>query len=269
MTEIHSTAIVGAGATIADGVRIGPFCVVGPEVTIEAGAHLISHVVVDGRTRIGADATLFPFCTIGMAPQDLKYRGEPTSCEIGARTQVREHATVHRGTVTGISRTSVGTDCLLMGTVHVAHDCEIGNGVVLANNVVMGGHVTIGDNAIIGGQSAILQFVRIGRGAMIGGVTGVGGDVIPFGEVFGNRGQLCGLNLIGLKRRGLGHADIHMLRAAFRMLFHGPGLFAERLLAVRERHGAERLVSEVLQFIDAPSKRGLIHASVPDEAEAG
>ncbi|MBV9118329.1 MAG: acyl-ACP--UDP-N-acetylglucosamine O-acyltransferase, partial [Acetobacteraceae bacterium] len=172
-TEIHPTALVARGAELGLGVRVGPFCTVGPHVVIEDGVRLVSHVVVDGHTRIGRDTALYPFCTVGLEPQDTKYRGEPTRCEIGARTQVREHCTIHRGTVTGTGVTKVGAGCLLMAVVHVAHDCDIGDGVVIANNVVMGGHVSIGANAVIGGSAAIHQFVRIGRGAIVGGVSGV------------------------------------------------------------------------------------------------
>jgi UDP-N-acetylglucosamine acyltransferase len=222
----------------------------------------MSHVVVDGDTRIGDDAVLYPFCTVGLAPQDLKYRGEPTRTEIGPRTQIREHCTIHRGTVTGTGITRVGADCLLMAVVHVAHDCSLGNGVIVANNVVMGGHVTIGDNAVIGGAAALHQFVRIGRAAMIGGVSGVEADVIPFGSVIGNRARLAGLNIIGLKRRGYDRAAIAGLRHAFRALFRHSGVFADRLAQVREQHAQEPLVSEVLEFIDAPSHRGLIRAAV-------
>jgi UDP-N-acetylglucosamine acyltransferase len=262
LSAIHATAIVAPGATIADGVRIGPFCRVGPEAVIEAGAELISHVVVDGITRIGAGAVIYPFCTVGMAPQDLKYRGEPTRTEIGARSQLREHVTVHRGTVTGNGVTRVGEECLLMAVVHVAHDCTLGNGVVVANNVVMGGHVTIGDNAVIGGAAAIHQFVRIGRAAMIGGVSGVEADVIPFGSVIGNRARLAGLNVIGLRRRGFDRAQIHALRAAFRLMFRGRGVFADRVEQVRAEFAGDVLVEEILRFVDAPSKRGLIHAAI-------
>ena len=159
-------------------------------------------MVVEGQTSIGEGAVVFPFCSVGFAPQDLKYRGEPTRTEIGPRTQLREHCTVHRGTVTGSGITRIGADCLIMAVVHVAHDCDVGDGVIIANNVVMGGHVTIGAHSVIGGSAAIHQFVRIGRGAMVGGVSGVEADVIPFGSVLGNRARLAGLNAIGLKRRG-------------------------------------------------------------------
>ena len=266
-TVIHSTAIVEPGARIGAGVQIGPWCYVGAEVEIGDGARLMSHVVVDGVTAIGEGVVLFPFCTVGMAPQDLKYNGEPTRCEIGARTQVREHCSIHRGTVTGTGVTKVGADCLLMAVVHIAHDCDIGDGVVIANNVVMGGHVTIGERAVIGGSAALHQFVRIGRGAMVGGVSGVEADVIPFGSVIGNRARLAGINIIGLRRRGADRASVHAVRAAVRALFSGAGVFAERLEFVRSVHGAHPLVAELLQFVDAPSKRGLIRAGLAAEEQ--
>ncbi len=256
------------GAEVAADATIGPWCHIGPDAVIESGATLISNVVVDGHTRIGAGAVLYPFCTVGMAPQDLKYRGEPTRCEIGPRTQIREHCTVHRGTVTGTGITKVGADCLLMAVVHVAHDCALGDGVIIANNVVMGGHVEIGDNAVIGGAAALHQFVRIGRAAMVGGVAGVEADVVPFGMVIGNRARLSGLNVIGLRRRGVDKAGLHTIRAAFRGLFAGDGVFAQRLEAVRAEYGTEPLVAEMLAFIDAPSRRGLIRAALTAEDEA-
>ncbi len=259
-TIVHSTAIVARGAELGNGVRIGPYCTVGPDVVIEDRAELMSHVVVDGHARIGPDVVLYPFCTVGLAPQDLKYAGQPTRCEIGARTQVREHCTIHRGTVTGKGITRVGSDCLLMAVAHVAHDCTLGDHVIIANNAVMGGHVSIADHAVIGGAAAIHQFVRIGRAAMIGGVSGVEADVIPFGSVIGNRARLAGLNVIGLKRRGFDKAQVQLLHGAFRDLFRRDGVFAQQLAAVRARYGGEALIDEVLAFIDAPSHRGLIRA---------
>jgi UDP-N-acetylglucosamine acyltransferase len=259
-TSIHPTAIVAHGAELGAGVEIGPFCTVGSNVVIEAGARLVSHVVVEGHTRIGEGAQLFPFCTIGLAPQDLKYRDEPTRCEIGARSLVREHCTIHRGTATGAGVTRVGADCMLMAVVHVAHDCQIGANVIIANNAVMGGHVSIGDHAVVGGAAAIHQFVRIGRAAMIGGVSGVEADVIPFGSVIGNRARLAALNVIGLRRRGFDKAAIHRLHVAFRALYGRHGVFAQRLEATRARFGSDPLVAEILAFIDAPSHRGLIRA---------
>lgn len=258
MTQIHPTAIVAPGAQLGHGVEIGPFCTVGPDVELGDGARLVSHVVVEGHTSIGAGAQLFPFCTVGMAPQDLKYKGEPTRTEVGARTLVREHVTIHRGTATGRGLTSVGADCMLMAVTHVAHDCNLGNAVIVANNVVMGGHVAIGDNAVIGGSAAIHQFVRIGRAAMIGGVTGVEADVVPFGVVLGNRARLASINVIGMRRRGFDAATIRSVRGAYRELFWGEGVFAERVEAVRSRLAGDALIDEVLAFIDAPSRRGLV-----------
>ncbi|HEY1935185.1 MAG TPA: acyl-ACP--UDP-N-acetylglucosamine O-acyltransferase [Acetobacteraceae bacterium] len=259
-TQIHPTAIVERGAVLGTNVRIGPFCTVGSDVVIDDGAELVSHVVADGHTRIGPDVVLYPFVTVGMAPQDLKYKGEPTRCEIGARTQIREHCTIHRGTVTGRGITCVGSDCLIMAVAHVAHDCSLGDHVIVANNAVMGGHVSIADHAVIGGAAAIHQFVRIGRAAMIGGVSGVEADVIPFGSVIGNRARLAGLNVIGLKRRGFDKAQIQRLHTAFRTLFRHEGLFAQRLSETRARYGEDPLIAEILAFIDAPSHRGLIRA---------
>jgi UDP-N-acetylglucosamine acyltransferase len=258
--SIHPSAIVSPKAELGEGVRIGPYCTVGPDVVIEDGAELVSHVVVDGHTRIGPGVALYPFCTVGLPPQDLKYKGEPTRCEIGARTQIREHCTIHRGTVTGKGITRIGSDCMLMAVAHVAHDCTLGSHVLVANNVVMGGHVSIADHAVIGGSAAIHQFVRIGRAAMIGGVSGVEADVIPFGSVIGNRARLAGLNVIGLKRRGFEKPQILRLHTAFRCLFNDAGVFAQRLEETRHRFGEDPLIAEILAFIDTPSHRGLIRA---------
>lgn len=261
MTFIHPAAIVEDGARLGQGVQIGPWCHVGPNVVLEDGVRLHSHVVVDGHTRVGAEAILYPYASVGLPPQDLKYKGEPTRCEIGAGSQIREHCTIHRGTATGTGITRIGQKCLLMAVVHVAHDCALGNGVIIANNVVMGGHVTIDDNAVIGGSAAIHQFVRIGHGAMVGGVSGVEADVIPYGLVMGNRARLAGLNIVGLRRRGLDPAAIRRMRAAFRLLFSHEGVFAARLAEVRSRYSEDAMVAEILGFIDAPSKRGLIRRS--------
>ncbi len=264
---IHPTAVVDPGARLGARVEVGPLCHVGANVELGDDVRLVSHVVVDGDTRVGEGAVLYPFCTVGLAPQDLKYKGEPTRCEIGARTQVREHCTIHRGTMTGTGLTKVGAGCLLMAVVHVAHDCDIGDGVVIANNVVMGGHVTIGANAVIGGAAAIHQFVRIGRGAMVGGVSGVEADVIPFGSVIGNRARLAGLNVIGLRRRGVDRAQLLLLRAAVRELFWGEGVLADRMEAVRAQYGDDPLVAEVLDFAATSSKRGLIRAGAENDEQ--
>ncbi|WP_408835258.1 acyl-ACP--UDP-N-acetylglucosamine O-acyltransferase [Acidocella sp.] len=256
-TEIHPTSIIAPGAELGQGVKIGPFCTVGAQVVLEDGAELVSHVAIEGRTRLGAGAKIFPFSTIGLAPQDLKYKGEDTETVIGARTQIREHASIHRGTVTGTGITRIGADCLLMATVHVAHDCILGDGCIISNNVALGGHVELGARAIIGGNAALLQFVRVGSGAMVGGLTGVTRDVIPYARVFGTRAELLGLNLIGLKRRGLDKAQLHAVNNAYKFLFTGPGVFAERVVSLSA--GAEDpYIRDMLDFIATPSKHGIL-----------
>ncbi|MCQ8277367.1 acyl-ACP--UDP-N-acetylglucosamine O-acyltransferase [Acetobacteraceae bacterium KSS8] len=269
--RIHPSAIVSPGARIAGNVTIGPFCTVGPDVSIGEGSTLVSHVVVDGHTEIGTGATLYPFCTIGLAPQDLKYRGEPTRCTVGARTVIRENVTIHRGTATGGGLTRVGSDCLIMANAHVAHDCLLGDRVIIVNNVVMGGHVVIDDDARVMGSAALHQFVRIGRAAMVGGVCGVESDVIPYGSVLGNRARLVGLHWIWLRRNGVGAEEMHRLRRAFRTLYPrqttGIPVFEERLAAVRAEYGADPRVAEILAFIDQPSKRGLVRIATRGGSE--
>ena len=258
--HIHPAAIVAPGARVAPDAAIGPWCSVGPDVVVESGARLVSHVAVDGHTVIGQDAVLYPFCSVGLPPQDMKYRGEPTRRSSARAPRYASIAPSIAARSPAPASRVVGADCLLMAVVHVAHDCALGNGVIVANNVVMGGHVTIGDNAVIGGASALHQFVRIGRGAMVGGVSGVEADVVPFATVLGNRAYLSGLNLIGLKRRGVDRAGLHRLRTAFRTLFVGDAsgeIFAERLSRVRAA-AEDPLVLELLEFIEAPSRRGLI-----------
>jgi UDP-N-acetylglucosamine acyltransferase len=258
---IHPSAIVAPGARIGAGVTIGPFCTVGPDAVIEDGASLLSHVVVDGHATIGAGARIFPFATIGLPPQDLKYKGEPTRVEIGPRCQIREHVTVHRGTPGGGGLTRIGADCMLMCVVHIAHDCILGDRTIVANNVMFGGHIHVGEQVFIGGGSAIHQFVRIGRHAAIGGMSGVEGDVIPYGLVMGNRARLAGLNLVGLKRRGFTRAQIHALRGAFRLLFRAEGTLDDRMDEAAVRFATEPLVGEILGFMRADSKRPLCRAA--------
>jgi len=256
-TQIHPTAIIEPGAQLGQGVKIGPFCTVGRDVVLEDGTELVSHVAIEGRTRVGAGGKIFPFCTIGLAPQDLKYKGEDTETVIGPRTQIREHASIHRGTVTGTGITRIGADCLLMATVHVAHDCVIGDGVIISNNVALGGHVELGERAIIGGNAALLQFVRVGTGAMVGGLTGVTRDVIPYARVFGTRAELLGLNLIGLKRRGLEKAQLHSVNNAYKFLFTGPGVFADRVAELSGQTD-DPYIKEMLEFIATPSRHGIL-----------
>jgi UDP-N-acetylglucosamine acyltransferase len=255
MAEIHPTAAVAPGAVIGEGCRIGPGCVIGPDVVLEDNVTLIAHVVVDGHTRIGAGVRVFPFVTLGMAPQDLKYRDEPTRCEIGAGTLVREGVTVHRASVGGDGVTVVGAKCMLMATAHVAHDCVLGEGVILANNVMLGGHVKVGAGAFIGGGAAVHQTVRVGRLAMVSGMSGITNDIPPFGYVFGQPARLVGFNRIGLLRRGASRDQLRTLRTANNLLFKETGEFATRLLVVEERFGTDPLVQELLAFIRDPTRR--------------
>lgn len=268
---IHPSAIVEPGARIAAGCRIGPWCMIGPDAVLEEGVVLTSNVVIEGHARIGAGVQVSPFATIGLAPQDLKYKGQPTGVEIGPRTLIREHATIHRGSVGGAGMTRVGADCLIMCTAHVGHDCELDHHVILANNVMLGGHVRIADTVFVGGGAAIHQFVRIGRQVVVGGMSGVEADVIPYGAVMGNRARLTGLNLIGLKRRGFSRPQIHGLRAAFRSLFRAPGLFQDRVTATEAAFGGDAAVAEILAFIRADSHRGLCRArrELQDDEENG
>lgn len=270
-SAIHPNALVAPGATIGEGVRIGPWCSVGPDVVLEDQVQLISHVVVDGHTRIGAGCQLYPFCTVGLAPQDLKYRGEPTRCVVGPRTVIRENVTIHRGTAAGGGLTRIGADCLIMANAHVAHDCALGDRVIIVNNVVMGGHVEIADDARVMGSAALHQFVRIGRAAMVGGVCGVESDVIPYGSVLGNRARLVGLHWIWLRRHGVSHADMHRLRRAFRLLYPidpaGLPVFEQRLAQVRAEHGDDPRVAEILAFLDAPSRRGMVRVAARGAGE--
>lgn len=257
MTDIHPSAVIEDGAQIGPDAKIGPFCHVGPDVVLGAGVHLRSHVVVTGHTTIGEGTVVFPGAVLGEIPQDLKFSGETTRVEIGARNRIREHVTVNAGTAGGGGLTSVGDDCLLMAGCHVAHDCHVGNRVIIVNQAVMGGHCIIGDDAIIGGMSALHQFVRVGHGAMIGGMSGVERDVIPYGLVQGERAGLEGLNLVGLKRRGVAREEIHALRAAFRDLGADEGSFQERARKVSESYDSDQ-VREIVEFILGASDRSFL-----------
>lgn len=252
---IHETAIVAPGAFIADNVAIGAYCVVGDEVTISPGVTLESHVVVGGRTTIGDQCHVFPFASLGLQPQDLKYDGESSRLIIGENNVIREHVTMNPGTEGGGMVTRVGNGCLFMVGAHIAHDCIIGDHVIMANNATLGGHVTVGDYAILGGLSAVHQFVRIGSYAMVGGMSGVEQDVIPFGSVMGDRANLSGLNIIGLKRRNFSRKDIHALRTAYRMVFSEEGTMAKRLSTVAEQFAGNEVVMDVVSFIQADSSR--------------
>ncbi|SFV32411.1 UDP-N-acetylglucosamine acyltransferase [Devosia crocina] len=259
MTEstIHPTAIVAPGAQIGAGVKIGPFCMVGENAVLHDGVELISHVVVDGRTAIGADTRIFPFASVGHQPQDLKFHGEESRLEIGARCTIRESVTINPGTEGGGMLTKVGDDCLLMAGSHVAHDAIVGNNVVLANYVGIAGHAVVGDYVRFGGICAVHQKVRIGSHAFIGAHSMVDGDVIPYGMAVGNRARLAGLNLVGLRRASLDREAIHRLRAAYRMIFSSEGTLRERVDDAAVMFKDESLVQDVVAFIASAKDRPL------------
>ena len=256
-TLIHPSASVAPGAQLGPGCQIGPFCVIGENVVLGAGVEVKSHAVVTGCTEIGPQTVIFPFACVGEVPQDLKYRGEPTRLVIGARCKIREGATLNVGTVGGGGVTRVGDDCLFMTGAHVGHDARVGDRVILANQAALAGHCVVEDDVIIGGLSGVHQFVRIGRGAIIGAVTMVTNDVIPFGLVQGPRGVLDGLNLVGLKRRGVSRAEISQLRAAYAHLQDGPGSFVERA-ADLARDSQSPFVREMAGFVTAASERSFL-----------
>lgn len=258
MTQIHPSAIVEDGAAIGEDVQIGPYCIVGPNVTLGDGVVLHGHVVVGGRTRIGPGCSLYPFTSIGLPPQDLKYRGEPSELIIGSGNVIREHVTMNPGTEGGGMVTRVGNDCLFMGGAHVAHDCIIGNNVIMANNATVAGHVKLGDHVILGGLSAVHQFVRVGAHAMVGGMSGIEHDVIPYGSAFGERARLTGLNIIGLKRRGFSRDTIHELRAAYRSLFANEGTLAERLADAVELYELSEPVMDIINFMQEETSRQVL-----------
>jgi len=263
---VHPSAIVEAGAKLADGVTVGPFCHVGPEVTLSEGVELLSHVVIAGRTSIGPETRIFPFASIGHQPQDLKYRGEASSLVIGARCQIRENVTVNPGTAGGTMETRIGDDCLLMNSAHVAHDCEIGNHVVIAAYVAVAGHCKIGDYVAFGGMCGVHQYVRIGAHAFIGAHSMIDADVIPYGMAVGNRARLAGLNLVGLKRRKFDREAIHSLRAAYRMIFSSEGTLKERVEDAATLFKDEALVQDVVKFITAANDRAItLPLNVPAE----
>lgn len=266
--NIHPTAIVADGATLGADVSIGPYCIVGARVTLGDGVKLQSHVVVDGNTSIGSKTEIFPFASIGLAPQDRKFKGEDSRLVIGARNVIREHVTMNPGTEGGGMLTQVGDDCLFMTASHVAHDCMIGNNVILANNATLAGHVTVHDHVIIGGLAAVHQFVRIGENAFVGGMSGVTKDLIPFGMVVGERGALEGLNLVGLKRRNLSREQIGQLRDLYKSLFLGEGTLAQRIAGI-DTTDLSPEASIMLNFITSDSSRSFCTpAQKPSVVEA-
>ena len=253
---IHKTSIINSNAKIADNVDIGPYCVIGPNVEIKSNTIIHSHVNIAGKTIIGKRNKIYPFSSIGNHPQDLKYNNEESDLIIGDDNTIREYVTINPGTVGGGGKTIIGNKCLFMISSHVAHDCIVGNKVIIANNVPLGGHAIIEDNVVIGGNSAVQQFTRIGKMAMIGGMTGVLHDVIPYGLSTGNRNSLQGLNLIGLRRAKFKNKDIFGLSEFYKKIFLTKNL-TENISNVNGSFKNNPLVNEVIEFIAKDKKRSI------------
>lgn len=255
--DIHPSAIIEDGAVIGDGCKVGPFCIIGKDVVLHDRVELKSHVVVTGNTVIGEETVIFPFSVIGEIPQDLKFKGENTRLEVGKRNRIREHVTMNAGTEGGGGLTKVGDDGLFMAGCHVAHDAIIGDRVIVVNQVAIAGHVQVEDDVIIGGLSGIHQWVRIGQGAIIGALSMVTADVIPHGLVQASRGELDGLNLVGLKRRGVPRADISALRAALKVMADGEGTFQERVRGLGKETDSD-YVRQIVDFVTGASDRSFL-----------
>ena len=251
---IHSSSTISKKAKIGKNVKIGPYCNIGEFVELEDNVDLVSNIHIEGNTKVGKGTKIFPFACIGTPPQDLKYNNEPNQLIIGENNTIREYVTINPGTEGGGGKTIIGDNCLFMISSHVAHDCKIGNNVIIANNVPLGGHVTIEDSVVIGGNSAVQQFTRIGRLAMIGGMTGVLKDVIPFGLSIGNRNYLQGLNLIGLRRKKYENQKIIGLDKAYKEIFSSKNLH-EKLGKINGEYKDNELVNEVIVFIEKDKKR--------------
>jgi UDP-N-acetylglucosamine acyltransferase len=256
-TEIHPSAIVSAGARIGDGCCIGPYVTIGAEVTLGCGVRIDSHCVIDGRTRIGDETHVYPFVSIGLPPQDLKFAGEETETEIGSRTRIREFVTVHRGTKGGGGITRIGDDCFLMAQTHIAHDCIIGNSVIMANAATLAGHVIVHDGANIGAYSGVHQFCRIGREAYVGGYSVVVKDALPFALTVGNHAKCYGLNKVGVRRRGYSNETVAALHHAFHLLLSAKLNTTQAIAQIREEITGVAEVDELVRFIEA-SQRGVV-----------
>ena len=253
---IHNTSVIDKNAKVSEKAKIGPFCYVGPDVELSENVELISNVHIEGNTKIGKGTKIFPFASIGTQPQDLKFKNEKNSLIIGEQNTIREYVTINPGTEGGGSKTEIGNSNLFMISSHIAHDCQVGSNVILANNVPLGGHVIIEDNVVIGGNSAVQQFTRIGKMAMIGGMTGVLHDVIPYGLSTGNRNTLQGLNLIGLRRAKFENKDILSLSEAYKKIFATKNI-NENISKLNDPFRENPLVKEVIEFINKDKKRSI------------
>jgi len=253
---IHKTAIISETAKIEDNVEIGPYSIIGPNVKISNNTKIHSHVNIVGNTSIGSGNEIFPFASIGTPPQDLKYKGEKNSLIIGDNNKFREYVNINPGTEQGGGETKIGNNNLFMVYCHVAHDCTVSNNIVLANNVQVGGHVSIQDNAIIGGSCAVHQFSRIGESSMIGGMTGVLSDVIPFGLSLGNRNSLAGINLIGLRRAKVSNQNIKIIQEAYNTIFKSAN-FRSNIENLNSDIKKNQFVSKIIDFINSDKKRAI------------
>src|SRR5271167_4932934 len=263
---IDPTACVADGARIGEGVEIGPYCIVGPQAELAAGVRLVAHVFVTGVTTIGEATVVYPFCSLGTPPQSVHYRGGPTRLVVGARCELRGSVTMNTGTEDG-GGTRVGERCTFMVGSHVGHDCQVGDDVTFANNVVLGGHVSVGDHTFLGGHVAIHQFVRVGEGVMMAGMSAARDDIIPFGFALGQTGALVGLNIVGLRRRGVTKAEMHRIRRAYKSLFFVEGRIADRIEAVAQEFADDPVVSKMIAFIRAGGKRPLMRPRAKREAD--
>ena len=254
---IHSTAIVSNHAKISKNVYIGPYCIIEDNVSIDSGTKLVSHVHISGNTKIGQNNNFFPFSTIGLAPQDKKFKGEDSLLTIGNNNTFREHVTVSPGTKDGGMETLINDNCLIMIGSHIAHDCQISSNVILVNNSALAGHVIINEGAIIGGNSAIHQFVNIGKNAMIGGMSGVETNIIPYGLYMGIRSDLRGLNLIGLKRKGLISSEITKINSIFKKIFNSTSSIEKNISNLSSNDLKIIEIAEIIKFIQSNLKRGI------------
>ncbi|MBI5198250.1 MAG: acyl-ACP--UDP-N-acetylglucosamine O-acyltransferase [Nitrospirae bacterium] len=255
--KIHATAVVHSNASLAKGIEIGPFAVIGENVRLHPGVVIGAHSVVDGWTEIGEACRVFPFCSIGLPPQDLKYGGEPTRVRIGPRNVIREFCTIHLGTVKGGGETVIGSDNFLMAYVHIAHDCRIGNHIIMANAATLAGHISVDDHVILGGLTGVHQFVQIGAYAMVGACSAVSQDVPPFVSAVGNRARRYGLNMVGLRRHGFGPERLRALKKAYHTIFRSGLSLMDAVKKVQEELSESPDVRQLVEFVLRKSKRGL------------
>lgn len=256
-SNIHPSSVIEQGAILEENVDVGPFCHVGARVKLGNGVKLVSHVAVAGITSVGAGTRIFPFASVGHEPQDLKYKGEESTLDIGENCVIREGVTMNPGTAGDESKTVIGNNCVFLANAHVAHDCIIGNDVIFSNAVMVAGHCKVGDNVIMGGGAGVHQFCRIGRNSFVGGMAGIENDVIPFGIALGNRAYLGGLNLVGMKRAGIDRQSIHNTRAAFKHIFSGSKPVAEAVDTLSDELKADPIVADIIKFVKNGGDRSL------------